>query len=124
MRFLMIDVNEGDVKLVTANGLDDYYDLIGCECIDIVRREIGGVEVEIILDDEGALQNDRKLSGIGESNQAFYGSLLIASGRIEGDGELTELTDSEIAKILRYVATASIKGEDKARKILTGIFYA
>ena len=46
MKMLMIDVENRKVKLVEANGFKDYYKLIGCRCIDIVRRTIGDVEVD------------------------------------------------------------------------------
>ena len=55
MKMLMLDVENKDVKMVEANGLADYYRLIGCRTIDIIHRRIGDVEVEIVLDDEGAL---------------------------------------------------------------------
>ena len=57
MKMLLLDVENKEIKMVEANGLNDYYGLIGCRCIDIVSRTIGDVEVEIVLDDEGALVN-------------------------------------------------------------------
>ena len=106
MKMLMIDVENKDIKLVEANGLKDYYKLIGCRCIDIVRRTIGDVEVEIVLDDEGFLVENPKPSGIDVTGTpALYGNLLIASGRVTDDGELTELTEAEIDEIMGNVAT-------------------
>ena len=103
---LMIDVENRKVKLVEANGLKDYYKLIGCRCIDIVHRRIGDVEVEIVIDDEGALVESLKVSAISpEGTPALYGNLLIASGRVTMDGELTELTEAEIDEIMGNVAT-------------------
>ena len=107
MKMLMIDVENRKVKLVEANTLADYYKLIGCRCIDIVRRTIGDVEVEIVIDDEGALVNQPKISAISpEGTPMLYGNLLIASGRVTDDGELTELDEDEIEAILTWhVAT-------------------
>ena len=106
MKMLMIDVENRKVEMVEANGLKDYYKLIGCRCIDIVRRTIGDVEVEIVLDDEGFLVENPKPSGIDvTSTPALYGNLLIASGRVTDDGELTELTEAEIDEIMGNVAT-------------------
>ena len=51
MKFVFSDVYNNKLKTVEANGLDDYYKYIGCENIDIVRRTIGGVPVNIICDD-------------------------------------------------------------------------
>ena len=107
MKMLLLDVENKEIKMVEANGLDDYYELIGCRCIDIVRRTIGDVEVEIVLDDEGALVNQPKISAISpEGTPMLYGNLLVASGRVTDDGELTELDEDEIEAILTWnVAT-------------------
>ena len=107
MKILLLDVENKEIKMVEANGLDDYYELIGCRCIDIVRRTIGDVEVEIVLDDEGALVNQPKISAISpEATPMLYGNLLVASGRVTDDGELTELDEDEVEAILTWnVAT-------------------
>ena len=106
MKMLMLDVEKRDVKMVEANGLDDYYRLIGCNYVDIIHRRIGDVEVEIVLDDEGLLVNAPKPSGIDVTGiPILFGNLLIASGRVTDDGELTELTQEEIDEIMDNVAT-------------------
>lgn len=106
MKMLMLDVENKDVKMVEANGLDDYYKLIGCNYVDIIHRWIGDVEVEIVLNDEGLLVNAPKPSGISiDGTPVLFGNLLIASGRVTDDGELTELTEEEIDEIMDNVAT-------------------
>ena len=83
MKMLMIDVENREVKMVEANSLDDYYKLIGCRTIDIISRSIGDVRVEIVIDDEGALVENPKPSGISvDGTPMLFGSLLIASGRV------------------------------------------
>ena len=96
------------VEMVEASTLADYYKLIGCRCIDIVHRTIGDdIEVEIVIDDEGALVESPKVSAISpEGIPALYGNLLIASGRVTEDGDLTELDQDEIEAIKTwYIAT-------------------
>lgn len=106
MKMLLLDVKNRDVKMVEANELDDYYRLIGCRTIDIVSRSIGDVRVEIVIDDEGALVNNPKVSAIDiDGTQMLYGNLLVASGRVTDDGELTELTQEEIDEIMDNIAT-------------------
>ena len=106
MKMLMIDVENKDVRLVEANTLTDYYNLIGCRTIDIISRSIGDVRVEIVLDDEGALVEHPKVSAIDiDGTPMLFGNLLIASGRVTDDGELTELTKDEIDEIMQNVAT-------------------
>ena len=102
MKMLLIDVLNNDVKIVEANGLEDYYKWIGCSTIDIVRRKIGGITVEIVCDDEGTFVDQPKVSAVDISGKpCLYGNLLIAGGKII-DGELTELTEREIKHIKRY----------------------
>ena len=108
MKMLLLDVVNKDVRMVEANTLDDYYRLIGCDYVDIIHRRIGDVEVEIVLDDEGLLVEDPKPSGISVNGSIMlWGNLLIASGRVTDEGELTELTEEEIDEIMDNVATRS-----------------
>ena len=105
MKMLLLDVKNREVKMVEANELDDYYRLIGCRTIDIVSRSIGDVRVEIVIDDEGALVDNPKISAIDiDGTPMLYGNLLIASGRVTDDGELTELTETEVEEIKDNVA--------------------
>ena len=106
MKYLLLDVKNREVKTVEANSLDDHYELIGCRCIDVIHRRIGDVEVEIVLDDEGALVDNPKISAIDiDGTPMLFGNLLIASGRVTDDGELTELTETEVEEIKDNVAT-------------------
>ena len=108
MKMLLLDVVNKDVRMVEANTLDDYYRLIGCDYVDIIHRRIGDVEVEIVLDDEGLLVENPKPSGISvDGSIMLWGNLLIASGRVTDEGELTELTEEEIDEIMDNVATIS-----------------
>ena len=108
MKMLLLDVEKRDVKMVEANGLDDYYKVIGCRYIDIIHRRIGDVEVEIVLDDEGLFVENPKPSAISvDGTPWLFGNLLIASGRVTDDGELTELTEYEVDEIMDNVATIS-----------------
>ena len=106
MKMLLLDVKNRDVKMVEANDLEDYYRLIGCRTIDIVSRTIGDVKVEIVCDDEGALVNNPKVSAIDiDGTPMLFGNLLVASGRVTEDGELTELTKAEVKELMNNIAT-------------------
>ena len=106
MKMLLLDVENRDVKMVDANGLDDYYRLIGCRTIDIVSRSIGDIRVEIVIDDEGALVDNPKISAIDiDGTPMLFGNLLVASGRVTDDGELTELTKAEVKDLMNNIAT-------------------
>ena len=82
MEMLLLDVNQNEVKVVEANGLEDYYKYIGCNCIDIVRRKIGNVTVEIVCDDEALFAEHPQISAVDiEGNSCMFGNLLVAGGR-------------------------------------------
>ena len=103
MKMLLLDVQNNEVKVVEVNGLEDYYKHIGCSVIDIVRRDIGDVTVEIVCDDEGTFVEHPKVSAIDVVGQpCLYGNLLIASGKVI-DGNLTELTEAEIDYLKQYI---------------------
>ena len=103
MKMLLLDVQNNEVKVVEANGLEDYYKYIGCSTIDIVRRKIGDLTVEIVCDDEGTFVEHPKVSAIDIIGQpCLYGNLLIASERVI-DGNLTELTEQEIEYIKKFL---------------------
>ena len=86
--------------MVEANTLTDYYKLIGCRTIDIISRSIGDVRVEIVIDDEGLfVENPKPLAISVDGTPMLFGNLLIASGRVTEDGDLTELNQDEIEAI-------------------------
>ena len=106
MKMLLLDVENKEVKVVEANTLDDYRKFIGCRYIDIVRRWIGDVVVEIVTDDEGAIIDNPKVSAIGvDGAPMLFGNLLVASGRVTDDGELTEINGAELDELMDNIAT-------------------
>ena len=103
MKMLLLDVQNNDVKVVEADGLEDYYKYIGCSVIDIVRRRIGDLTVEIVCDDEGTFVEHPKVSAVDIVGQpCLYGNLLVAGGKVI-DGNLTELTEDEIDYIKQFL---------------------
>ena len=118
MKMLLIDVYNNEVKMVNADGLEDYYKYIGCRCIDIVRRVIGDTTVEIVCDDEGTFVENPKISAIDiAGTPCLVGNLLIASGRVI-DGELTELKDEEIEEIMQNVDTITTSKYKEPYRVL------
>ena len=103
MKMLLLDVYNNEVKVVEVNGLEDYYKYIGCSLIDIVRRTIGDMTVEIICDYEALFAEHPKVSAIDVLGQpCLYGNLLVAGGEVI-DGNLTELTEEEIEYLKGYI---------------------
>lgn len=102
MKMLLLDVHNNELKVVEVNGLEDYYKYIGCSVIDIVRRKIGDLTVEIVCDDEGTFAEHPKVSAIDIIGKpCLVGNLLVAGGEVI-DGNLTELTEEEIEYIKQY----------------------
>ena len=124
MKMLLLDVYENEVKMVEANNLEDYYKYLNCRCIDIVSRKIGDIRVEIVCDDEGLLIDKPKISAIDISGTPMLcGNLLVASGRVTEDGELTELTEDEIKAIMYNVAEVTTKIYKKPYNVFVEMDY-
>ena len=111
MRGLLIDVKNSKVEAVEREDdfeLQDYYDMLDCDYIDIVCRKIGERYYDIVCDDEGLLKAGCKVSAV----DSEYCTMLVGNLFIRGlarDGEMTNLTIPDInyiAKKIRFVSTA------------------
>lgn len=123
MKMLLLDVYNNEVKVVEANGLEDYYKYIGCSVIDIVRRKIGDLTVEIVCDDEGTFVEHPKVSAIDIVGQpCLYGNLLVAGGEVI-DGNLTELTEKEIEYIKQFITEVKTRFYKEPFKVFWEIDY-
>ena len=103
MRAFLIDSKTDECKAVEIEpSLDEYYRLIGCDCIDITLRSICGRYYNIVVDDEGLLKPNRSSAicvteGIGE---VLAGSLLIFGvSPEECDEDFQTLTEDDVAGI-------------------------
>lgn len=93
---ILINVYEGYVKVVEVEkALDEYYRILGCSCIDIVRRKIGNKTFEIVVDDEGALKAKPIISAVDTyGNPALVGNLFIV--KFNGNDDITSLNEQDI----------------------------
>ncbi len=103
---MLVNVEQNFAKIVTVpDELPEYYNLLNCQYIDIYRRKVGDRWYTVVCDDEGALKVDAIVSGVDTQGRiAFYGNLLILSGRAD-DAELHSLTDSEIDNLIPNIST-------------------
>lgn len=123
MKYLLIDVINNDVRLVEADGLDDFHKLLNCRCINIISRKIGDTECNLIIDDEGLLIDNPIVSAIDVSGTpCLFGNILIASGRTV-DGELTELTDEEVQDIMFNVTEIRTSKHPEPYRVLFEVDY-
>lgn len=105
MKALLIDTVNKQVRQVNPEGLDDYYELIGCELVDIVTRKIGRKFYDIICDDEGTFVDDPLISAIDDLGGVMFVGNLIICGRVNNEGELTDLTNNDIQYIKKRIQT-------------------
>ena len=78
--------------------LQEYYDLIECDCIEIVARRIGDTYFDIICDEEGLLKDNPRVSAVDTDGcPMFVGNLIFS--HISDEGETESVTDEEIELI-------------------------
>ena len=84
------------VEIEDKNGrLENFYNLLRCDLIDITSRKIGGRSFDIVCDDEGLFKTPRFASACYEDgNVALVGAIFICN--YGGNGELSSLTDTDI----------------------------
>lgn len=102
IRGIFIDVKEENwTEIEIEKSLQSYYDLIDCDCIDIVSRKIGGQYFDIICDDEG-LCNSPKISAINDMGEPMLvGNLFIVN--YDGQGDITSLSDEDIDHVKKFI---------------------
>ena len=108
MNGYLIDVRNGkhhEVEVSDRNPLHQYYDLIGCRCIDIAVRKVGGVDYNVVLDDEGLLIDKPVISAVDGSMRAMLAGNLIIFGFDESGFDLGPLTDEDVERIKANVHT-------------------
>ena len=98
-KMYLIDVKNNGTDVVYADGLEDYYKLIDCRCIDIVSRRIGDKVYDIICDDEGLFSENRRVSAVDSKRQPMLVGNLLIAGLADEEGHLTNLTDEDVEHI-------------------------
>lgn len=108
MKGLLVDVENENVRVVDIDGsLDAYYEVLGCDLIDVTERCIAGRWYDVVCDDEGLLKSNPKVSAVDNNNEpVLVGNLLLTHH--DDEGHLTSLTDEDIeysAEFMRRVYT-------------------
>lgn len=110
---VLVDVyNEKAQAVEIDDTLDSFYKILDCSCIDIVRRRIGGrckKAFEIVCDDEGLFRDPQKISAIDNLGTAQLVGNIFITGLSDGDGNLTSLTEYDVAYILSKVQKMSTR---------------
>lgn len=117
MRSLLLNTNTNKVRAVKTKGdLDDLYRLIECNTIDIVTRQIGNKVFDIVVDDEGLLVENAKISAVDDFGEPMlFGNLLFFNN--DGNGNLTELSEADIKCIRKHTRTIT-DSDNKERTVV------
>ena len=85
-----------------------YYQILGCDTIDIVSRKIGGKYYDIICDDEALLKADPVFTAVDVNYQPMlYGSLFICNH--DDEGNETSLTPEDVDNVLSACDKAYVR---------------
>lgn len=105
------------------DNLGSFYELLRCDCIDIVTRKIGNTYYDIICDDEGLLKDTPYISAINKACEPMLVGALLVCGRADEKGSLTSLTASDIKNISEHVLRISTKKHPEPYMALAEIEY-
>ena len=104
---VLIDIENDKADVVEFEGkLQKYYEMLHCDCIDIVSRKIGHgrsrKRFDIVCDDEGLFNQDAKISAIDNLGRPMLvGNLLVTNH--DAEGNTVSLTDDECEFVLAHV---------------------
>lgn len=103
MKGLLLNLNDNKTEVVEVNSLQDYYNLIGCNLIEIVSRKIGRKRFDIVCDEEGTFVAEPKISAIDNLGAPMFVGNLIICGQADEEGELTDLSGRDINYIKQRI---------------------
>ena len=116
---LILDPKDG-IRFGNCKELNDFYREIGCDCIDIARRTVGGKMFDIFVDDEGLLKADAgdRISAIAEEDgklsPQLVGTLVFANH--DAAGNTTDLTLDDTMLIASRVKRIVIENRETGEK--------
>lgn len=104
MKGLVLNTKTNGFGFTDDSTLQGWHDIIGCRCIDIVQRRIGGKVFEIVIDDEGLLTDEPIISALDyDGHPMLVGSLVIYGG-VDSEGGLTEITENDVKTVVKHLA--------------------
>lgn len=102
--------------------LATYYELLACDCIDIVTRTVGGRTFDIICDDEALLKEPHHVSAVNHDMEPMLvGSLLFVHH--DGEGNTTGITSDEAAFLGEYVRSLRTRNDPQGHPVVLGVEY-
>ena len=113
LKGILIDVLHGKCQILEIRDeLDEFYRILNCGTIDIVKRRIGRngrqVVCDIVCDDEGLLVPDPIFSAVNTAfTDAIAGNIFIVGSSDEE--HLVSLSDADMKEVLRNIALVKEK---------------
>ena len=126
LKMYLLDVeNETASELDVLDDIHAFYRLLNCRCIDIVERTVAGRSFTFIVDDEGLLKDNPKISALdsAEWEPMLVGNLLICHTDFES-GELTALSDDDVIYLKSHIHTIPTRQYPDGYPMLLSIDYA
>ena len=122
MKTLLLDVENEKVEVIDIEPeLSEFYRVLNCDCIDIVRRCINGKWFDVMCDDEGLLKDHPKWSALcGSLEVMLVGNLLFLHH--DDEGNPFGLDDDEIRFLKSQILMISVRGQ-RPYPILTDCEY-
>ena len=124
---VLLDIENNDAKVVEFEPrLQQYYNLLHCERIEIVPRTIGynrsHRRFDIVCDEEKAYREDNKISAIDNLGRVMLVGSLLVVNRAE-NGETASLTDRECEFVLSKIQKMYTRNHPEGYLMLTQCEY-
>lgn len=108
MIILTIEVNHEEKTLSShiraideADTLNEYYRLLGCQCIDMVPIDVDGYAYDVVCDDEGLFREPLVPTLYISEDQVLFGNLAFV--KLDEEGYTVGLDREDIERLLCYI---------------------
>ena len=108
MIILTLEINHEEKSLIPhiraideADTLNEYYQLLGCQCIDMVSIDVDGYSYDVVCDDEGLFREPMVPTLYIGEEQVLFGNLAFV--KIDEEGYTVGLDKEDIERLLRYI---------------------
>ncbi len=108
MIILTLEVNHEEKSLIPhiraideADTLNEYYQLLGCRCIDMVAIDVDGYSYDVVCDDEGLFREPMVPALYISEEQVLFGNLAFV--KIDEEGYTVGLDKEDIERLLHYI---------------------
>lgn len=108
MIILTLEVNHEEKSLIPhiraideANTLNEYYHLLGCQCIDMVAIDVDGYSYDVVCDDEGLFREPMVPTLYINEEKVLFGNLAFV--KVDEEGYTVGLDKEDVERLLRYI---------------------